>query len=468
MRRIFSTKMDESSAHNGFIFLLTFSKFESLRVQRGSYVRRGMTMSKRVGVPLLVLAVAVSGCGQKPRPQSTVLASAATYEYAIPDTSAKVALQVSITECSPSAQFKIEPQVTVAAVRGPHQYRLVGGDLSGWWTSHDLALASYETGALKTVNSSDADKTFAVVTNVIKGVASALAIAGAPSASGLPCSAQATAAIAALKKLKDRRTVLAADLQAATSAQATELATALAGIDTEIGRIATSDALRFELPAKPVAFSTKGGSISWDLNDIPATALVPTSAKEFRVDYCIEEQKEPDPEAKCDLAMANQGAATKVLIADAPKDCEGDQGCTRTIVMREPKRALLTLVAQGAAFGSKQGKRLKAVSLPVAQWGEYTLLSTSVGLAESRTVGFSLDEYGGKTSFAWKSDARAESITGGVASALEPGATLAGKIRDSDLTDQKAELDRLETDQKLRKARACKAILDAGGACPSS
>jgi hypothetical protein len=275
-------------------------------------------------------------------------------------------------------------------------------------------------------------------------------------------------AIGALKKLKARRVLLAAALENANSAQATELATALAGIDAEIGRLATSDALHFELPAKPVSFSANGGFLSWDLDDLPAAALTPTTAKPFGVGYCIEAQTEPDPEAKCDLAMVRAGEARSIPIPSAPDGCGADKACTRTIVMREPKRALLTIVAEGAAFGSKQGKRLKAVGLPVTQWGEYTLLSTSVGLAESRTVGFSLDEFGGKTTFAWKSDARAESITGGLGSALEPGAALAGKIRDRELAEDKAELDRLETDQKLRNARACKAILDEGGKCPSS
>ena len=422
----------------------------------------------KVSILAIISVSMLGGCVGSSRPSSPgEHVSALTYDYVIPDTSAKLALQVTITECSPSAQFKIEPTLTVSAVRSPARYHLVGGDLSGWFTSHDLALTSYETGALKTINSADSDRTFAVVTNVIKGIVSIAAIAGTPNPSGIDCSVPTKAALTALQSMKARRKQLAALLPGADPAKTQELAEAIAALDAEIGRVATSDALTFQLPAKSLDLMHKGGTVEWSNDDMPASLMGAPPAK-FAVAYCLDEQTGPEPSAKCSGDLAAQGRTVAVAGTAAPAACGTDTRCSRTIVLREPKRAVLTLVGQGDAFGKVQGKTIKAVALPVAQWGNFTMLSTRVGLGRSRTVGFSLDEYGGKTSFAWKSDARAESITGGVASALEPAAGLAGTIRGHELAEDKAELDRLDTEHKLKAARACKAIEDAGGTCPAS
>ena len=421
-------------------------------------------------IALLAAAGLLANCTGTGPVKSTGVSSAAYYDYILPETSAKVSLAVTIVECLPNAAFKIEPTVTVAAVRGPAKYRLVGGNLSQWFTSHDLSLASYETGALKSLNSADADKTFAVVTNVVKGVISAVAIAGAPNPTGIDCSAKAAAAITLLKKLKAQRSLLAGKLASADAVNGQGLTAALAAIDAEIGRLSASEDLRFELSAEPIDLSKGGGTIAWKKDDFPdSLMMVPpgTLAQAFTIAYCLEDQADGTLEAKCTPTDAANGAAVHRSGSLPPKSCGEDADCSRTIVMREPRRAFLTVIASGAAFGKRNGKPIKALALPIAQWGEPTMLSTNLGLGKSRTVGFGLDEYGARNSFAWKSDARADTITGGASSVLEQGATLADKLRaDEQLAKDKAELDRLDTGQKLQKARACQAILDAGGTCP--
>lgn len=425
----------------------------------------------RIIATLAAAVIMLSGCTNGARPTSagsTAITSAAYYDYVLPETSAKLSLQVSITGCQPSAMFKIEPVVVVAAVRGPTTYRLVGGDLSNWFKSHELAITSYDTGALKTVNSADADKTFGVITNVLKGVISVAAIAGAPVPSGIDCAPQTKLAVASVKALRERRSALAKSLETATPATAPGIAAAITAADAEIGRLAASDTLRFELPAKAVDLGHAGGEVAWSSDDMPEMLMAPpTGISAFTVAYCVGEQLTAEPEATCKLDQATAGKGEAKGGTTPPTSCGSDTACSRTIVMREPKRAVLTFVGKGQAFDKKIGKPVKSVALPIAQWGSVTMLSTSVGLAQSRTVGFGLDEYGGRNSFAWKSDARAETMTGGAATALETGAALTGKVRDASLTADKAELDRLETGQKLAKARACQAILDSGGTCPT-
>lgn len=418
---------------------------------------------------IVAAATVLSGCsgGRPPSAGSAAVTSAAYYDYVLPETSAKISLQIAVTGCDPSATFKLEPVVTVAAVRGPDHYRLVGGDLSSWFKSHDLSLTSWDSGALKSLNSADADKTFSVITNVIKGVVSLAAIAGSSNPTGITCSPQTKSALANLKALKDHREQLAKSLATSTAAYATGLAAAITATDAEIGRLATSESLRFELPAKDVDLLHAGGEVAWDDDDLPTILTAAAGdAKKFSIAFCVAEQGAAEPEAKCSLNDAAKGKTVGMGVERPPRSCGSDANCSRTIVMREPVRAVLTFVGSGQAFDKRRGKAVKSVALPIAQWGTISMLSTNVGLAKSRAVGFGLDEYGGRNSFTWKSDARADSLTGGAATALDAGATLTGKIRDADLTADKAELDRLDTGQKLAKARACQAILDSGGTCP--
>jgi hypothetical protein len=113
-------------------------------------------------------------------------------------------------------------------------------------------------------------------------------------------------------------------------------------------------------------------------------------------------------------------------------------------------------------------KDVKAdLTMPLAQWSKPARLCADVGFGEARTVGLTFNKYGQTTEFAWNSEARGETITGGIAGMAPDlvsfGKTVAGP---SEIDEQKREIDRLETQQKLEALRACQRIKAAGGTCP--
>jgi hypothetical protein len=418
----------------------------------------------------LLSALALVGCctdnpsqsSGEPAPRDT-----AAIEYSVPETSAKLGVDVTITECSPKsaaeqyAMLKVEVTPTFAAVASKTRYRLVGADLSSWWTSHDLLITKYDSGTIKTVNSTSANRVLPAITNVIKGLVSVFAIAGSGNRNGLNCSDEVRSALKAAKDLGVKVKAAQAGLTTASPASAVSMGAALTIYTNEIARIKTSAPLHFTLKPQEVVFDKSAGYVDWPITDFPEKSFKADSLepKSFRLVYCLSEEVAGQP--SCTVKSAD--GAKSISNPAAPTSCVGDPNCTKTIVLRQPKQGILTVVLEGEAYGDGQGKIALSKSFPVAQWGEFSVLSSSVGLAENQTVSFSLDEYGSKTTFGWKSDARAESVTGGVGSVLDSTATLAGKLDGQDLAREKAEIDELQTQQKLNQLRACKAIIEAGG-----
>jgi hypothetical protein len=432
----------------------------------------------RTSLTYLLACFALGACATaNHEPPEAISASASTLEYWIPQTSVKVAADVTVTGCSapgaaqPYVSFKVDIQPTVTPEPSDINYRLDGGDLSGWWTSHDLALTLYDNKTLKSVNSTDSNRVLPVITNVIKTATSIFAAAaGSGNPNGLECTDQARKALQSLTMLKSAIASAQAEMPRANAKRAAELSAQIAAMSTEAGRLATSSPLNFTLPGSAVQLDRRGGYIDWD--SVPKESVTDASMinnpHAFRLVYCLDPKPAGKSEIKCDKSTASPDKPALIPLQTAPTACGSDTSCTRTIVLREPKQGVLTIAAEGNAYAA-QGKALKTVVLPIGQWGDFTLLSTSVGLAQTRTIAFDLDAYGAKTSLTWKSDARAESIAGGVASAADAASTLLGKVQGSDLAAQTIELNELQTQQKLNQLKRCKAILDAGGfVCPTS
>jgi hypothetical protein len=347
----------------------------------------------------------------------------------------------------------------------------VGAELSSWWTSHDLSIAKYDdNGAIKTLNSTDANQVLPTLTNVIKSVTSILSLAGSPNPNGLDCSDDVRSALGAVKELSTHIKEAQKALPGATPNSAAALAAAVTAYANESARITTTAPIHFTLAPKDLAFDKSAAYLTWSDSEIPNNAFTPASlgaAKDsFRLVYCLAPQVAGEVKTACTSSSADK--PVDVALSKAPSTCGSDTNCTTTIVLREPKQAVLTIVFEGRAYSDRQGTVAVAKTFPISQWGGFTLLSTSVGLAENRTISFTLDEYGAKTSFGWKTDARAESISGGVAGVLDPVSTLASKIEGQNLADENAEINELQTQQKLNQLRACQAVIEAGGyTCPN-
>jgi len=103
---------------------------------------------------------------------------------------------------------------------------------------------------------------------------------------------------------------------------------------------------------------------------------------------------------------------------------------------------------------------------PIPQWGELNILSLSTGFGGNKQLSLTLDKFGRVSAMQWSSEARAETVTGGLAGLAEQAAGFAAA--NSEAAKQKREIDELSTQQALNRLRACREILNAGGsACPA-
>lgn len=110
------------------------------------------------------------------------------------------------------------------------------------------------------------------------------------------------------------------------------------------------------------------------------------------------------------------------------------------------------------------GRKIGLLTIPAAQWKDPAEICLDAGFGESRSVGLSFDEFGRRTEFSWKSEATGEVTSGAVVGAVPDlvslGTTIEGR---SELAEQKAKIEKLETQQKLNKLQACHEIIEAGG-----
>jgi hypothetical protein len=126
----------------------------------------------------------------------------------------------------------------------------------------------------------------------------------------------------------------------------------------------------------------------------------------------------------------------------------------------------VSVVAKGTEPGKDKELASGKVTAPMPQWAPTVELPLTVGFAGNRTFSAQYDAFGRMTKGSWGSEARGATIAEAVAGYAETGAALKGKLEGLDR--QKAEIEELETQQKLNRLRACREILEAGGsACPT-
>lgn len=106
---------------------------------------------------------------------------------------------------------------------------------------------------------------------------------------------------------------------------------------------------------------------------------------------------------------------------------------------------------------------LASSSVSISQWGEITYFPLSAGFGGSKTLSMTLDEFGSVSSYGWKSNASGNALTTFSASAFESIKGISDVEQGETLAEKKAEIDELETQQKLNKLRECEAIIKNGG-----
>jgi hypothetical protein len=240
----------------------------------------------------------------------------------------------------------------------------------------------------------------------------------------------------------------------------------------------TSKLLSISLPAQTLDLTHQAGRVMWRPASFNSVLIDPNATEDANslvLGYCLETD---DNLGVCDaqriatdstkIAPRHRAEGNVVKPVPSPP-CPGDEACAKTIVLRPPASVTVVLVSTGQGYGSNAGKVAKALKAPIAQWGEPTYLSLDVGLAQSRTVGLKLDEFGRTNSLSWKSDARLDSIATGAQGVVDAAAAYKKTADGQEAAERNAASADLESRQKYNKLRACEEIINSGGfKCPDS
>ena len=473
--------------------------------------------SQTITAGLIFAATAMTGCTMgKVGPQ--VAYPAASVEYQLPVTTAKVSADLVLQSCDANKPVAT-PKITVLPVSNPNsnstqRYQLFGADLSSFTKNRQLAVELYPNSALKSVNGGVADRTGAIITNVLKTGAGIVGLVGGPSPPPPPpitgeCNTATKEALAQVKALQGQIKLLRTKLPSATPPEAEELRLAVDALAAEVARLRTGqlhltlereisfrkghsarsqqfEALQASLQPDSLAAAmrnSQGGVIRWKSNELAKWLEVPQgehAVEFFAVGYCVglspQHSQVPAPTCLADTAEGHGITETTLADLKVPDFIEVPQcysqtprPCSKTLVMREPANATMVIVSLSDHLkDAPPDHRLASQELQISQWGSINELPLSTGLGGNFTFAAGFNEFGRKTSFTWKSDARGEALTSAAAGIVDAAGTFR-KAFTTDLEEQQAEILELETQKKLNALRFCREVIEAGGfTCPAS
>ncbi|MDB5576622.1 MAG: hypothetical protein JWR80_1798 [Bradyrhizobium sp.] len=393
---------------------------------------------------------------------------AASINYRLPKTTAKVTLAVDVTVCDPSgAQTKATLKLDTVAASGDTLYRLEGNDLASGSIKRAITVGTDDNGVISSVNSAATDQTSVILGDVIKIAATAAAFA----ANGdytpiLLCNSKTKANLVAVDALDAQITALRASMASAADPAAVEdkiqkTLPNLVALRTSLHREVTADvtidraslnqdvALNFDLKAFEDLFET-----AW-VGPPPAPAMVPGIA---------------DKTAPFAVFANLTEVAMTPAVARAPGKSDASlNDCSVWMYVPQASPLRVALKPNGPMFDKNILAKPDALTFPfvAAQLNGPAKLCLSVGFGENRTIALKFDKFGRTTEFTWNSDARAANVANALAGAAPDIKSAISTVQGASLASDKVALDKLTTAEALRKARACAALIEQGAAsCP--
>ncbi len=376
---------------------------------------------------------------------------AAGIDYRLPQTDATVTETLTLTSCTPlatDADLTIEPK----AGAQPGYYHLAGENLASARIKRDIKVDVSEHGVITGINSSNEDKTPEIVGNVIKTIGSIASTGMAAFWKEDPRQLKLKDEIARL------RAVLVNDPRRPGAVKALNAAAAeLATLQEGILKVETNAVLELNRPkgANETALTTVDLEFApfarWF--DEPA-GTIPGKAHQAALLAAFGLKWKASLKAKGDPTPQPTLPAAKSLRA-----------CGFAIVVPAVAGIEVSVTEPGTALPADLEAKKQ---LPAAQWTDPNKLCLDVGFGEQRDVDLTFNAYGQTTEFHWGSQARAATVSGAIAGYAPDVGGIVTSIKGRSLAAKKAEIDKIDTDQKLQEARRCKRILDAGGDCTAS
>lgn len=417
----------------------------------------------------LLLAL-LAGC------TSTDPKSAANVVYKMPRTDVEAKLTVTLLQCSP---VKVDADLDLVALARPDNkgptYRVAGKELASRRIKRTFNFTVDENRVLRSVNSSVTERTPTIIASATKALLTLGSVGlvegelppRAEAPAGVECSEDATTAVNRVDGIKRRVDQLREELaqgdkatsQTARVQELNLLLQELAAIKT--GQLTKEITVTIELD-KPTSDASKARS------DTPTDSAGKDAAEGEPVNFPVEElyslfkvndhsSKMLEEFLKVTWKAEPEGAAyAKVPLPSA--QTMPLRECGYWAFVPNPANIEVTLTPDKPL--AEVIKPVKEV-LPLAQWSPPAELCLDAGIGEDRSTNLKFDQYGRTVEFQWTSEAQAAAIAGALPGMASDVTTfIKGQ---TSLAKDKAEIDRLETLQKLNKLRACQEILEQGG-----
>ena len=446
-------------------------------------------------IPSLMLA----GCFGRDAAPAITGPTAASIEYRLPVTTAKLSLQLTLQSCPADGPIA-EGKVTITPVANPgdapaEHYRIDGANLQSFTRSRSISVERYSNEALKSINGEVADRTGAIISNILSIGGGLVGLVGTDSgrrATSPTCNLATRRALEQVNQLTARIAAFRLQLPGASEEVAHRLRQAIDALAGEVARLRTEElqlSLEREINFRaglPGVQRTRGGVITWTEGDLAkwlqVEARSTTTVTHFKLAYCVDPTAEA-ADVRCNGQVVEQQAGQEAEAVTRLPEGERERGhvaspgcfdpdialrCPRSLVFRDPVAARLRVIAHDSRFeGKTPNEQMAQSSLWIAQWGTLTELPLSVGFGGNFTMAAGFDEFGRRTSLTWKSGARGEGITGAISPIVTAGTALNNAFT-TELEMQQQEITRLETQQKLNRLEFCRQVIEAGGFnCPT-
>jgi hypothetical protein len=403
---------------------------------------------------ILISSSIVVGCATT-RPPATNMPSATAITYRQPVVSYTLNSTFVLRECAKGAIPKVERQVSLLP--------LVSGDAKNSRVfdpetiqgkgrkALDIKVDLSDAFTLKTVNAGAADKTPAIITNVIKTIGSLFTLFAVADVRDDQhfCNDKTLAALETKKTLdeakdditKEREKVLKEASDPARPLPPLTVSQRLAALDA---RLAVIEAREGSLLTKQLTI-THNAELNRDTLD--------SGVSKFKFTVPEEKQK------KWLTAVDNEGFTTVLDLESGGRPTELGEKKPGEIVFRIPKEVGYSLCAKECpAKDAKDTAPILAKGmLVIPQWGEVRRVDFARAFGEDKTIGLGFDSLGRVTSLTYKRNAVGEAVSGAASSISSELVTSLRSAKysdiDAELAELKKELEYYDTQVKLKDAR---------------
>ena len=458
-------------------------------------------MLDRASFALAVSLIGVAGCAHKAEAPSFAEPG---ITYNLPTTAIKLTAEFSLLECS-NDMLVVEPTVTLLPVALPsadpqHHLAITGTSLQSFTNRRDLEIKLHPHGAIKSINTTVADETPAIIGNVIKVAGTFLGFTEDLAPSGT-CNKETLDALRLAEVLETSILAERDDIASGTSADE-DARTRVDLMAAELARI-KRDQLTIKLnkiivPSLPTPATNEVSivpqylRVSWDASSVDRWSdgnLDPSASLALGV--CIIDKAPADgTPTTCNERSIG---SNKLESLEFPDLACGS--CEDTLVFRQPRAAEIKVIALSSSnfrrqswaveaidnkdadgniisttFSSKPvtnalktGNVLARAPVSISQWGELTYFPLQARFGGNNTLSMALNEFGAPTTYGWKSNASGSAVSSFGATTLESVTGIVDAEAAESLAEQKAEIDELETQQKLNRLLECQSIIENGG-----